>query len=45
MHKSSGQFSPIIIDQAHEQVNAVVKADGGAFGVTADPVALDGHWS
>ena len=45
MHKSSGQFSPIIIDQAPEQANAVVKADGGAFGATGYPAALDGHWS
>ena len=40
MHKSSGQFSPIIIDQALEQANAVFKADGGAFGVTGYPAAL-----
>ena len=40
VHKSSQQFSPIIIDQALEQANAVVKADGGAFGVTGDPAAL-----
>ena len=29
-----------IIDQALEQVNAVVKADGGAYGVTGDSAAL-----
>ena len=45
VHKSSRQFSLVIIDQALEQANAVVKADGGAFGVTGDPAALDGHWS
>jgi len=28
------------IDQAHEQANAVVKADGGAIGLTEDPSAL-----
>ena len=28
------------IDQAHEQANAVIKADGGAIGVTENPSAL-----
>ena len=28
------------IDQAHEQANAVIKADRGAIGVTEDPSAL-----
>ena len=32
----SGQFSPIIIDQALEQANAVGKTDCGALGVTGD---------
>ena len=40
VHKSSRDFSAIAIDQAHEQVNAVIKADGGAIGVTEDPSAL-----
>ena len=40
VHKSSRQFSPIIIDQTLEQANVVVKADGGKFGVTGDPAAL-----
>ena len=40
IHKSSRQFSAIAIDQAHEQANAVIKADGGAIGVTEDPSAL-----
>ena len=40
MHKSSQKFSPIIINQALEQANAVVKADGGAFGVSGDSAAL-----
>ena len=30
----------IIIDQALEKADAVVKADGGAFGVTGNPAAL-----
>ena len=40
VHKSSRRFSSISIDQAHEQANAVIKADGGAIGVTEDPSAL-----
>ncbi|KAJ8351073.1 hypothetical protein AAFF_G00156320 [Aldrovandia affinis] len=28
VHKSSRQFSAMAIDQAHEQANAVIKADG-----------------
>ena len=28
------------IDQAHEQPNAVIKADEGAIGMTEDPSAL-----
>ena len=27
------------IDQAHEQNNAVIKSDGGAIGVTEDPIS------
>lgn len=40
VHKSSRDFSAMAIDQAHEQANAVIKADGGAIGVTEDPSAL-----
>ena len=40
MHKSRRQFSAMAIDQAHEWANAVIKADGGAIGVTEDPSAL-----
>ena len=40
VHKSSRQFSAVAIDQAHEQANAVIKADGGAIGMTEDPSAL-----
>jgi len=40
VHKSSRQFSAMAIDQAHEQTNAVIKADGGVIGVTEDPSAL-----
>ena len=40
VHKPSRDFSAIAIDQAHEQASAVIKADGGAIGVTDDPLAL-----
>ena len=40
VHKSSCDFSAIAIGQATEQANAVIKADGGAIGVTEDPSAL-----
>ncbi|KAI9516361.1 hypothetical protein NQZ68_017564 [Dissostichus eleginoides] len=40
VHKLSREFSAMAIDQAHEQANAVVKADGGAIGLTEDPSAL-----
>ena len=40
VHKSSRDFSAITIDQAHEQANTVIKADGGPIGVTEDPPAL-----
>ena len=38
--KASCTFSAMAIDQAHEQANAVIKGEGGAFGVTEDPSAL-----
>ena len=30
----------MVIDQTHEQANAVIKGDGGAVGVTENPSAL-----
>ena len=39
-HIKPSDFSAIAIDQVHEQANAVIKADGGAIGVTEDPSAL-----
>lgn len=33
-------FSAISMDQAHEQLNAMVKGDGGAVGLTEHPGAL-----
>ena len=43
VHKSSRDFSAIAIDQAHEQANAVIDANGGATGVTEDPSAVNQH--
>lgn len=40
VRKTSNPFSAIGIDQAHGQDNAYVKANGGAIGLTKDPVAL-----
>ena len=41
--KVSHLFSAIALDQVHEQVNACIKGDGGAIGLTDDPNALR-HW-
>ena len=40
IRKSTRVFSNMVIDQAHEQSNAVVKGDGGAIGLTEDSAAL-----
>ena len=40
VHKTSNKFSGIAIDHCHEQLNAVVKGQGGAVGLTEDPGAL-----
>ena len=34
IHKTERIFSGIAIDQVHEQYNALIKADGGAIGLT-----------
>ena len=39
-NKTGHAFSGIGLDQAHEQVNARVKGDGGAVGLTENPGAL-----
>ena len=39
-NKTGNTFSAIGLDQAHEQVNARVKGDGGAIGLTESPGAL-----
>ena len=40
VHKANRLFSAIALDHAHEQVNASVKGDGGAVGLTENPGAL-----
>ncbi|KAK3737069.1 hypothetical protein QZH41_013876, partial [Actinostola sp. cb2023] len=40
VHKSKRLFSSIALDHAHEQVNALVKGEGGAVGLTENPSAL-----
>ena len=40
VHKSNRQFSAEAIDQADNQDNAVIRADGGTIGVTENPSAL-----
>lgn len=39
-YKTTRRFSSIAIDYAHDQNNVMVKADGGAVGLTENPVAL-----
>ena len=43
VQKTGCLFSAIALDQAHEQVNACIKGDGEAVGLTDDPNALR-HW-
>ena len=40
VHKTSRKFSGIALDQAHEQLNDLIKGDGGAVGLTENPSAL-----
>lgn len=40
VHKTTRVFSSIALDHAHEQVNAEVKGEGGAVGLTEHPAAL-----
>jgi hypothetical protein len=40
VHKTTRVFSSIALDHAHEQVNAVVKGEGGAVDLTEHPAAL-----
>ena len=38
--KTRRNFSALALDQAHEQPNAIITADGGAIGLTENPSAL-----
>jgi len=40
MNKSGRVFSALPIDQTHEQLNAVVKHDGGVIGLTDNDTTL-----
>ena len=40
VHKTENVFSSIALDHAHEHVNAQVKGEGGAVGLTENPAAL-----
>ena len=40
VHKTEKVFSSIALDHVHEQVNAQVKGEGGAVGLTENPAAL-----
>ena len=41
VQKTNKVFSAISIDQCHEQMNKLVKGEGGAVGLTEDPQALE----
>ena len=43
VHKTVRRFSAIAVDHAHVQLNADVKGDGGAVGLTESDSALR-HW-
>ena len=47
MQKMTNTFSSIPLDQAHEQNNELIKADGEAIGITETPRSLlmDGGWT
>ena len=40
VQKSTHVFSTMAMDQAHEQMNDLIKGDGGVIGVTNNPLAL-----
>ena len=41
VQKTNNVFSAISIDQCHEQMNKLIKGEGGAVGLTEDPHALE----
>jgi len=42
--KTTRKFSSIAFDQVHEQLNAIIKGDGGVIGLTASDAGL-GRWT
>ena len=40
MNKDNHAFSSLPIDQAHDQINKIVKGDGGAIGLTESSTQL-----
>ena len=40
VHKTTRVFSSIALDHANEQINSLIKGDGGAVGLTENPGAL-----
>ena len=40
VQRSTNHFSCMAMDQSHEQLNKSIKGEGGAVGLTEDPVAL-----
>ena len=42
--KTTHMFSALAHDLVHEQLNAIVKGDGGAIGVTEKEAALTRRW-
>ena len=40
VQKSPHMFSTMAIDQAHEQMNDIIKGDGGIIGITVNTSAL-----
>ena len=43
-HKTNRSFSAMALDQAHEQANPNVKGDGGAVGLTKNPMRYNSGW-
>ena len=41
IQRTDKPFSSIALDQAHEQINAMVKGEGGAIGLTESPDAFE----
>ena len=41
VQKTNNVFSSMSFDQFHEQMNTLVKGEGGAVGLTEDPQALE----